>query len=523
MNGIVYVRVSSQEQTHGTSLENQKRACADYAAAHGIDIARVFVERGESATAANRTELIRALDFCRESKQKIEGFIVWKIDRFARNTTDHYGLRAQLAKYGVRLHSVTEPISDDPIGKMTEAVLAGYAQFENDIRRQRCEGGLRRRIEEGIRPWQPPIGYINSKKRLDRRKTIADEPDPERFFLVQRGLLEYSKGGYTIERLTQTYTDWGLRTRTGKAMRKQLVETMLRDKFYAGVLVDPWTGKEYQGRHEAMISLDDFERIQGIKNGSFKRGAAHLSDNPDFPLRKLIKCTCGVRLTGGWRKGRSRKYAYYNCRNRSCGNCGLNIIREDLEDMFVALLGQIAPKERFLQAFRIILLDRWENQRQTLSKAREFYEQEMKRLEMRKDRLLQMRMNGEISREEFTSNKDSIENQIVGLRISQNESAIDELDAEAVVNFGTRFIADISNNWVAATDIKVKQRIQNVVFPEGLTYDKTAGAFCTAVLSPVFELSQRFTGNESGLVAGPGIAPGPGGYEPPDVLLVHPA
>src|SRR5438128_656051 len=135
MKGIIYCRVSSHEQVQGTSLDNQKKACLEYALSHNMEITQLFVEKGESATAANRTELVRALDYCRKHKGVIGAFLVWKIDRFARNTTDHYALRAQLARYGIRLYSVTEPISDDPIGKMTEAVLAGYAQFENDIRK----------------------------------------------------------------------------------------------------------------------------------------------------------------------------------------------------------------------------------------------------------------------------------------------------------------------------------------------------------------------------------------------------
>src|SRR3990167_4517297 len=120
--GIIYCRVSSQDQTHGTSLESQKRACVEYAEKKGIKISRIFVERGESATAANRTELIKVLDYCKEHKGEVSAFIVWKLDRFARNMTDHYGLQAQLLKYGTTLHSVTEPISEGDMGKKMEGI-----------------------------------------------------------------------------------------------------------------------------------------------------------------------------------------------------------------------------------------------------------------------------------------------------------------------------------------------------------------------------------------------------------------
>ena len=188
--GIIYCRVSSHEQVQGTSLESQKQACLEYAKRESIDVAEteIFIERGESATAANRTELIKVLEYCRQKQGQVQAFIVWKLDRFARNQVDHHALRARLGTYGVRLYSATEPITEDAIGDMTAGMLAAYAQFENDIRKQRCEGGMRRKIEQGIWPWQPPIGYIHAKKLEDRRKTRPDEPDLDRFYLLQKAL-----------------------------------------------------------------------------------------------------------------------------------------------------------------------------------------------------------------------------------------------------------------------------------------------------------------------------------------------
>ena len=157
--GIIYVRVSSVDQTQGTSLDNQERACLEYAANSGIEVVRTFIEKGESATAANRTEFLKALEFCRQNRGELDFFIVWKIDRFARNTTDHFSVRAKLTQYGITLQSVTEPITQDHIGKLMETFLAGYAEFENEVRKQRCTGGMQGRLREGIWCWWPPIGY----------------------------------------------------------------------------------------------------------------------------------------------------------------------------------------------------------------------------------------------------------------------------------------------------------------------------------------------------------------------------
>src|SRR5690242_4222605 len=110
MNALVYCRVSSKEQIEGTSLESQQLACEEYARQHGIKLLRVFVEQGESAKFADRTQLLEVINFCQKNKGNVEALLVWKIDRFARNVSDHYSVKATLAKYGVRIISVTEPI-----------------------------------------------------------------------------------------------------------------------------------------------------------------------------------------------------------------------------------------------------------------------------------------------------------------------------------------------------------------------------------------------------------------------------
>src|SRR5574341_1591846 len=103
MNGVIYCRVSSEEQVKGTSLESQELACREYAQSKNIKILRVFIERGESAKFAERTQLLELIDYCRQNKDTIQVLLVWKIDRFARNVTDHFSVKATLAKYGVRI------------------------------------------------------------------------------------------------------------------------------------------------------------------------------------------------------------------------------------------------------------------------------------------------------------------------------------------------------------------------------------------------------------------------------------
>ena len=84
---------------------------------------KLFIERGESAKTANRTELQKLLAFCAQKKNGITAVIVYKIDRLSRNTDDYSQLRILLKRYGVSIKSTTEQIEDTPVGRFMENTM----------------------------------------------------------------------------------------------------------------------------------------------------------------------------------------------------------------------------------------------------------------------------------------------------------------------------------------------------------------------------------------------------------------
>src|ERR1017187_3664802 len=194
MNAVIYCRVSSKEQVEGTSLESQEIACKEYAARNHLTVARVFVERGESAKYADRARLLEMLAFCGKREHGIEQLLVWKVDRLARNVGDHFNIKATLLKQNVRVISVTEPIDSKPEGKLLETILAGFAQFDNDVRAARSVQGMQRKLAEGLFPWKAPLGYRSVT--VGKKKTEPDEPDQPTFGLLQRAWSDFATGRF---------------------------------------------------------------------------------------------------------------------------------------------------------------------------------------------------------------------------------------------------------------------------------------------------------------------------------------
>src|SRR5512140_126824 len=98
---VIYIRVSDPSQIENNSLETQLKICRSFAERNGWEIVEVFEEEGVSAkTVHNRPEMRRLLQFCTDKKNKIAKVIVYKMDRFARNTEDGLVAISLLAKHG---------------------------------------------------------------------------------------------------------------------------------------------------------------------------------------------------------------------------------------------------------------------------------------------------------------------------------------------------------------------------------------------------------------------------------------
>ena len=106
---VIYVRVSTKEQTENLSLATQLKACEDYCDRQAFHILTRFREEGESAKTADRTELQKLLQFCRKNKGAVQFVVVFNLTRFARDKFDHFALRAHLKSLGISLRSASWP------------------------------------------------------------------------------------------------------------------------------------------------------------------------------------------------------------------------------------------------------------------------------------------------------------------------------------------------------------------------------------------------------------------------------
>lgn len=131
----------------------------------------------------------------------------------------------------------------------------------------------------------------------------------------------------------------------------------------------------------------------------------------------------------------------------------------------------------------------WTAQGISFENAAKKYETEIADLVQKKKRVFEMREEGEYSREQSQERVAEIDSKIMAVRISLNESRIEQFDIEATVTYATNFISNLSRVWFDLPP-HLQPRFQKLVLPEGISYHPTK-KFGTTKLGLIYELNQK--------------------------------
>lgn len=490
--GIIYCRVSSAEQVQGTSLAMQERLCLEYAERENIKIlAKPFIEKGESAKTADRTEFNKALAFCTDKKNKVDYFIVHKVDRFMRNSDQHGVMQAFLNKYGTKLRSVSEQIDETPMGRAMGGMLAVFAEFDNNVRSARSKSGMVEKVTRGEWVWAAPLGY----KRLTKggNLIVDDEVAP----YVQEIFEEWVKGTHSFRSLAEHMNARGFRTRMGKKAGPQLMEKIVRNPAYCGIIRA--FGGDFKASFAALIDEALFLQCQPGKRSKFGHGK-RLRENSEFPLRKFTVCSeCEASLTGSTSTGRGGiKYPYYHHHKQDCP-LAKSFPKETLEQNFVEYLQSVSPSGKYEKAFKAIVVDVWQSNYKRLDSENARVRKEIEVLETERQRVFDMHRMGKYNDEEFLEQKNLVNIKINDKKALLNEKQIEEFNMEEALDYCFRFVRQSAKTWLGLKDMPAHRvRFQNQVFPEKVTFD--GKKFGTKKLALIYKLNEESGADKSKLV-----------------------
>lgn len=510
MQSIAYIRVSTEEQVYGTSLESQEKACIEFAKANGyaLPAKSIFKEQGESAKIFDRTQLQNMLSYVKANKGKIEYCIVWKVDRLARSSEYHHAIKAMLLKYGVKLKSVTEPIDESPMGSLMEGVLAAFAQFDNDIRTTRTTSGMRARTMQGGWPHQATYGYRNWKTPAGISSLEPDDNAP----LVAKLLNQFATGAYSTQQAVDLAKEIGIRSKTtDKPYGWQSIRTMLENPIYAGYVRSKYTNGEYiKGVHKSIIAVEVHYKIKAILSGRYQMNSRHAED--DWPLRGgFIKCHhCDHSLTGSSPKGRYKHYPRYSCTkcHVSADIVAVSRSRDDVHEDFCRLLASTKPKDDVAQGFREIVIRKWNMEYKDAIEHEKRINNEITAIQEKKSRVIDLYIDGKLTDDQKVRKLGELDGYVADYELQRIASNDETTSKEQLLDMAIMFMNSADQLWRIAP-IEVRKQIQDLIFPEGVKYHFKDG-FGTAILSKSHQLITEIAlaGDENPiLVALTGIEP----------------
>ncbi len=422
---ILYARKSTEsEDKQVQSIEDQVNKMTEMAQQKGLQIIDVLWETKSAKTPFKRdkfNELIK-----RVKAGEADGILTWAINRLSRNAFET-GVIHQMLQDGI-IKSIWTCTGEHKSGDnvLIFYMLGGMANLDIQITSISTKRGLESKIEKGWLPTIAPIGYLNNKFKDKGEKDIVK--DPERFSIVRKMWDLMLTGNYTVPHILNiAYENWGLRTVKrkrigGTKLSKSGLYKIFTNPFYAGIL--EWKGERYPnpGKHESMITLEEFYRVQFILG---KRGKPRVTKH-QHKYNGVLKCAeCGCSFTGDLKRkyakttGKLTEYIFYKCTkkkpNYDCQN-RKHIRQEKMEMQIQEALNNLSL---------IPDLCKWSIETLKMTNEKEFEEREdihkslnsaIINTQKQLDNLLQLRISELITDEEYKGKRATLQDELFRLR-----------------------------------------------------------------------------------------------------------
>jgi site-specific DNA recombinase len=410
----IFIRVSTDMQVQTDSLEHHEKRARYYVESKGweaVEVYRLDAVSGKSVMGHPETKRMLA-----DIRSKhITGIVFSKLARLARNTKELLEFADIFRAEKADLISLGENIdTSSPAGRLFFTVISALTEFEREEIASRVAASVPIRAKLG-KPLggQASFGYKWENKQF----VINDDEAPIRK-LVYELFLKHQRKKTTATALNNL----GYRTRKGALFSDSTILLLLRDPTAKGERRAAYTksvgrGKQWIARPEsewvllpcsAIVSEELWNQCNTIldeQERSFKKPgprAVHL-------LSGFVKCTCGKTM-----------YVFHESMLYKCKHCKRRIAVSDIDEIF----------QHHLKAYlsSIDTTDYLEQSDQQLQEKKQLLEsatKERTKLGKQITTIVQLRMDGELSKDRFKEQYDPLEE-----RIAQLDQQLPALEAE---------------------------------------------------------------------------------------------
>ena len=340
---VIYARVSTEHEAQLSALGNQVDWYKPILEAHPEwELVKMYIDEGITGTSAKKRPQFMEM-IADAEKGMFDMIITREVSRFARNTVDTLQYTRELKANGVEVFFINDNIKTfDGDGELRLTIMATLAQDESRKTSIRVKSGQQTSMTNGTFYGNGNIlGYKRVQTLLpDNKKKVDFYIDPVQAETVK---LIYSMylAGNGLKKIKEELERNGHKTAMGKTKwYETVISHVLKNSFYCGIITyhkeytpDYLTQKKIKnygeieltqtkGRHEPIISEEDFERVQLImakkvsqcKNINTGRRTTTGKRPRTTVWGKLLICECGHRFnTRQWDRNDRQSTVGYQC------------------------------------------------------------------------------------------------------------------------------------------------------------------------------------------------------------------
>lgn len=393
-----YCRFSSDLQNEA-SIEQQKEELEEYAKRNNIEIVKYYCDEAKSGKKSSRENFqLMCKDACKN--KNIGAVLVWKTDRFARNTIDSLIYREKLKKHGVQLISITQPIDDNtPEGKLMSILLAGMDEYYIRNLASNVNRALKANAKDSLfNGGIPPLGYD-----IVDKKYVINENEAK----IVRKIFDLRYKGYSLTEIINELNKLNYKTKRKKDFKiNSLIDLLKNEKYIGTYTYNKGTSDNHREVREdiirkenaipAIIEKEVFDKVNEKKEKKESTASKNF-----YLLTGLIVCPeCGAKYCGTTnpriKNGKKYTYRYYKCINRnSKSKCTSPLIRQEvLEQEVIKLLTEKLLNIKTIEEIVTRIDKEYKSTQKDFTEDVETLEKQLKEIKEQIDNLINMAMNG---------------------------------------------------------------------------------------------------------------------------------
>lgn len=466
----IYARVSTEEQAeHGYSIDAQIDTLRTDCNQKGKLIAGEYVDRGISGKEmTKRHELKRLL---RDAENGLfDEVVVWKINRLSRKTKDLLEIVERLNKCNVYFRSYSETFeTETPMGRFALQMMGAVGEFERNTIVENVRLGLKQRARMGLHNGGSCLGYtsmeLEGSDRKNRKTKLVIVPEEA---VTVRKIFDLYVAGKGFRGIANQLNHEGHRTKKGNTFSSDSIREIITNPIYVGAIrynrFEGWSEKRRrgkssnpivtQGKHEAIITADLWERVQALF-GQKSKASARKYDSNNL-LTGLIRCPqCGApmvasRTVNYLKDGTKVVRRYYSCgqfRTKGSSVCRANSVQADhAEQVVFSRIKEVLYQPKLLECIVNAINSKRKKSLRPLNEELLTIDSNLKRLAEKKQKVMELYELDAMDRQTLVGRVDEL---------TAEEDALHARKSEIIYELGSDATSEISYE-------KVKQLMNNL-------------------------------------------------------------